>query len=97
MHSDDCWIVPISLSLGSCNKSKNFLLETKHCKLDISGLYQSSDGNSSSFEKNQEKLSENFWVKLNIGQTGFYRVKYDHKLTAQLKKAIEDNCLSAIR
>ncbi|KAH7865367.1 hypothetical protein Vadar_005683 [Vaccinium darrowii] len=95
MHSDDCWIVPISLSLGSCNKSKNFLLETKHCKLDISGLYQSSDGNSSSFEKNQEKLSENFWVKLNIGQTGFYRVKYDHKLTAQLKKAIEDNCLSA--
>ncbi|KAI8544643.1 hypothetical protein RHMOL_Rhmol08G0312400 [Rhododendron molle] len=95
MHSDDCWIVPMTMSLGSCNKRKNFLLETKHGKLDVSGLYHSCDGNSSSFEKNQEKLSEKFWVKLNIGQTGFYRVKYDHNLTTQLRKAIEDNCLSA--
>ncbi|KAG5537939.1 hypothetical protein RHGRI_025134 [Rhododendron griersonianum] len=94
MHSDDCWIVPMTMSLGSCNK-RNFLLETKHGKLDVSGLYHSCDGNSSSFEKNQEKLSEKFWVKLNIGQTGFYRVKYDHNLTTQLRKAIEYNCLSA--
>ncbi|GMQ08224.1 hypothetical protein CsSME_00052052 [Camellia sinensis var. sinensis] len=96
LHSDDCWVVPITLSVGSCNVKKNFLLETKFGKLDISGLFYSSDGNSSSFEeKNQEKFNENYWVKLNIGQTGFYRVKYDEKLTAQLRKAIEDNCLSA--
>ncbi|KAL6996293.1 hypothetical protein U1Q18_006426 [Sarracenia purpurea var. burkii] len=96
LHSDECWVVPITLSIGSYNNRKNFLLETKLGKLDISGLYRSSDGDSSLFEeKNQEKFSEKFWVKLNIGQTGFYRVKYDNKLTAQLRKAIEDNYLSS--
>ena len=96
LHSDACWVVPINLSLGSYNMTKNFLLETKIGKLDIPGLHQSSDGNSGTFEKqSQEKLHENFWVKLNIGQTGFYRVKYDEKLSARLRKAVEDNCLSA--
>ncbi|GFY97179.1 aminopeptidase M1 [Actinidia rufa] len=96
LDSGDCWVVPLTFSLGSCNNIEKFLLESKHGKLDISGLYCSSDGNSSLFEKkNQENFNENFWVKFNIGQTGFYRVKYDNKLTAQLWKAIEKNCLSA--
>ncbi|KAK3410804.1 hypothetical protein EUGRSUZ_J02839 [Eucalyptus grandis] len=36
-----------------------------------------------------------FWIKINIYQSGFYRVKYDDKLAAQLIKAIESNYLSA--
>ncbi|KAI3425682.1 Aminopeptidase [Psidium guajava] len=36
-----------------------------------------------------------FWIKINIDQSGFYRVKYEDKLAAQLMKAIESNYLSA--
>jgi len=90
------WIVPLTLSLGSGMKRKNFLLESKLGKLDISSLYDSPDFNScSSGKKNLEEFDENFWVKLNVGQTGFYRVKYDEKLAAKLRKAIEEKCLCA--
>ncbi|KAL2896979.1 Aminopeptidase M1 [Bienertia sinuspersici] len=35
------------------------------------------------------------WVKLNVNQTGFYRVKYDEELQAKLRHAIESSQLSA--
>ena len=35
------------------------------------------------------------WVKLNVNQTGFYRVKYDEDLAAKLRYAIENKYLSA--
>lgn len=38
---------------------------------------------------------ENLWIKVNVGQTGFYRVKYDDELAARLRKAIKDDHLSA--
>lgn len=37
---------------------------------------------------------ENSWIKVNINQSGFYRVKYEDKLASQLRKAIENNILS---
>ncbi|KAK2965607.1 hypothetical protein RJ640_008448 [Escallonia rubra] len=95
LNGDGQWIVPITVSLGSYDKRNNFLLETKHGRLDISELSGSCDGSSNSNEKrNQEELDKNLWVKINVGQTGFYRVKYDDKLTARLRKAIVDKCLS---
>jgi puromycin-sensitive aminopeptidase len=36
------------------------------------------------------------WIKLNVEQAGFYRVKYDDNLAAKLKRAIESNSLSSI-
>ncbi|GMY34642.1 aminopeptidase M1-like isoform X1, partial [Fagus crenata] len=93
---DGLWIVPITLSIGSYNKCKNFLLETKSRKLDVSELFHSPHQNSSTFnEKNEEKCDEHLWVKVNIEQSGFYRVNYEDKLAARLRKAIESNCLSA--
>ncbi|KAK3007452.1 hypothetical protein RJ639_014999 [Escallonia herrerae] len=95
LNGEGQWIVPITVSLGSYDKRKNFLLETKHGRLDISEMSGSWDGSSNSNEKkNQEELDENLWVKINVGQTGFYRVKYDDKLTARLRKAIVDKRLS---
>ncbi|KAK3013476.1 hypothetical protein RJ639_009784 [Escallonia herrerae] len=95
LNGDGQWIVPITVSLGSYDKRNNFLLETKHGRLDILELSCSWDGSSNSDEKrNQEELDKNLWVKINVGQTGFYRVKYDDKLTARLRKAIVDKCLS---
>ena len=68
----------------------------KSQKLDISELVHSPHQNKSTFnEKNEEKCDEHFWVKVNIEQSGFYRVKYEDKLAARLRKAIESNCLSA--
>ena len=35
------------------------------------------------------------WVKLNVGQTGFYRVKYDEELASRLRSAISAGSLEA--
>lgn len=40
-------------------------------------------------------VKENAWIKVNVDQTGFYRVKYDENLAAKLRSAIESNLLSA--
>lgn len=86
----------MTLSIGSYNRRKTFLLETKFGALDISELVQSSDKNSSSIkENNREACDEHLWVKVNTDQSGFYRVKYEDKLAAQLRKAVESNYLSA--
>ncbi|KAJ4823485.1 AP-1 complex subunit mu-1-like [Turnera subulata] len=36
----------------------------------------------------------NAWIKVNVDQTGFYRVKYDEELTARLRYAIEKKSLT---
>ncbi|WOL09047.1 hypothetical protein Cni_G17800 [Canna indica] len=77
------WIVPISLCYGSYASQKKFLLKAKSEKLDVPELINSFDSNNKSF-----------WVKFNVDQTGFYRVKYDHNLAARLRYAIEANQLS---
>ncbi|GAV84937.1 Peptidase_M1 domain-containing protein/DUF3358 domain-containing protein [Cephalotus follicularis] len=93
---DGQWIIPISLAVNSYNKCKNFLLQSKCERVDISELLSSSDNSSSSFEEtNQEKNDKNLWIKVNVDQSGFYRVKYDDELTALLRKAIKNNFLSA--
>ena len=80
---DGQWIVPITLCRGSYDVHKNFLLQTKSETLDMKEL--PSDGNN---------LASS-WVKLNVNQTGFYRVKYDEDLAAKLRYAIENKYLSA--
>lgn len=44
---------------------------------------------------NDNSIAVCSWIKLNVDQTGFYRVKYDEKLAAGLRSAIEKNYLSA--
>lgn len=47
-------------------------------------------------EKESAKdFQEEFWIKANVHQTGFYRVKYDDGLLTQLANAIKSNWLSA--
>ncbi|KAF9606900.1 hypothetical protein IFM89_029499 [Coptis chinensis] len=54
--------------------------------MDISELL----GTSSATNNHQK------WFKINVDQTGFYRVKYDDELAGRLRYAIEANHLSAI-
>ena len=85
------------MAVGSYNKTKNFLLETKSGKVDISDLIPSFNDDSNSLtEKTKEKLGQQLWIKVNIEQSGFYRVHYDDNLEARLRKAVENNFLSAI-
>ncbi|XP_024965643.1 aminopeptidase M1 isoform X1 [Cynara cardunculus var. scolymus] len=86
-HGDGQWIVPITLCCGSYEKQKNFLLETRSQVIDTATLFGcsvSNDGPSSC------------WIKINVNQAGFYRVKYDEHLSAKLRYAIESKCLSAM-
>ena len=80
------WIVPVTSCCGSYDAQKKFLLKDKTDKINIEefAASQSADG-----EKNQ-----NIWIKLNIDQTGFYRVKYDDELAAGLANAIKAKQLS---
>ncbi|XP_059454321.1 aminopeptidase M1-like isoform X2 [Corylus avellana] len=82
-HADGQWIIPITLCCGSYDMHKNFLLQTKSKTLDIKEfLGDKTDATSA-------------WIKLNVDQTGFYRVKYDEDLAARLRYAIENKFLSA--
>jgi len=40
------------------------------------------------------EIKESAWIKLNVDQTGFYRVKYDENLGGKIRHAIESNQLS---
>ncbi|GMY28909.1 aminopeptidase M1-like [Fagus crenata] len=79
-HGDGQWIVPITLCCGSYDVYKNFLLETKSETLDMM----------------EHKIDiASAWIKLNVDQTGFYRVKYDENLEARLQYAIKNKYISA--
>ena len=79
-HGDGQWIVPITLCCGSYDVYKNFLLETKSETLDM---------------KEHKIDIASAWIKLNVDQTGFYRVKYDENLEARLQYAIKNKYISA--
>ncbi|KAL4649248.1 hypothetical protein ACB092_01G001700 [Castanea dentata] len=82
-HGDGHWIVPITLCCGSYDVYMNFLLESKTGTLDMKEFLSDKSNLASA------------WVKLNVDQTGFYRVKYDEDLAARLQHAIENKHLSA--
>ncbi|KAM3274978.1 hypothetical protein ACQJBY_043768 [Aegilops geniculata] len=76
------WIVPITSGCGTYDTEKKLLLKLKRDKLVIGS--QCGD----------RKKGGNFWTKLNINGTGFYRVKYDDELAAALQNALETKKLS---
>lgn len=81
--SDSQWIIPITLSHGSYDTIKTFLLNTKSAKLNL--IDRGNQGNS-----------QNAWIKLNMNQGGLYKVHYDNELATRLRNAIEANQLSAM-
>lgn len=82
-HGDGQWIVPITLCCGSYDVRKTFLLETKSVSLELKEFLGSSIVETASA-----------WIKVNVDQTGFYRVKYDEELAAKLRYAIEKKYLT---
>ncbi|XVF48712.1 hypothetical protein PTKIN_Ptkin03bG0211500 [Pterospermum kingtungense] len=84
-HGDGQWIIPLTYCCGSYGKKKSFLLRTKSETHDVKEFF--SDDN--------ERDIAHSWVKLNVDQTGFYRVKYDEELAARLRYAIKNKYLNA--
>ncbi|CAN1120841.1 Aminopeptidase M1 [Linum perenne] len=82
-HGDGQWIVPITLCCGSYDERKNFLLDGKSETVDVKEFLGSSTLDQGSI-----------WLKINVDQTGFYRVKYDDDLAARLRRAIGKKCLN---
>lgn len=80
------WIVPVTSCYGSYDLQKKFLLKAKTDKMHIKDFAASQSADRGT--------GENFWIKLNIDQTGFYRVKYDDELAAGLVNAIKAKKLS---
>lgn len=77
------WIVPVTLCSGTYEVRKSFLLQTKSDAHDIKDFIGTAN------------ISGNYWIKLNVDQAGFYRVKYDEVLAAKLRYAVEKQLLSA--
>eukprot|EP01018_Ginkgo_biloba_P004146 Gb_08897 [translate_table: standard] len=95
------WVVPITLCYGSYNARKTSLLHGKVGSVSLSGMaaFQNDGGDcrelsgqASSMNLQDAKLS---WIKLNVGQTAFYRVQYDDELAARLRSAIAAGLLDA--
>lgn len=79
---DGQWVVPITLCCCSYSRQEKFLLHGKQEDFDFSGLIEC-------------RKKDDFWIKLNVNQTSFYRVSYDEELASRLRYAIETNKLSA--
>ncbi|MED6192139.1 AP-1 complex subunit mu-1-like [Stylosanthes scabra] len=82
---DGHWVVPVTLCFGSYDVRKNFLLQTKAEALKVEELVGSQIAGDQ---------VANSWIKVNVDQTGFYRVKYDEPLAARLRYAIDKQLLS---
>ncbi|KAG6397974.1 hypothetical protein SASPL_139424 [Salvia splendens] len=73
LDSDAEWIVPVTLCVASYENQMKFLLEAKYGQLDIGDL---------------ENDEENWWIKTNVHQAGFYRTK--EEATNRLRAFLED-------
>ncbi|XVE97719.1 hypothetical protein REPUB_Repub03eG0042900 [Reevesia pubescens] len=84
-RGDGKWIIPMTFCCGEYTSRKSFLMEKKSETHDIKGFF--SDPSKSSDPARS-------WIKLNVEQTGFFRVKYDEGLAVKLRYAIENKYLS---
>ncbi|XP_051137190.1 aminopeptidase M1 [Andrographis paniculata] len=79
---DGQWVVPVTLCCGSYDTRKSFLLQSKSEAHDVKEVLGSVTS------------SGRPWIKVNVDQTGFFRVKYDEDLSARLRDAIESKSMS---
>ncbi|KAL2643510.1 hypothetical protein R1flu_011097 [Riccia fluitans] len=80
------WVVPVTVAVGSYKISGSYLVRGKISTIELpASSSESSDGEN-------EAPS---WIKLNVGQTGFYRVQYDEDLAKRLRSAIASGSIEA--
>lgn len=87
------WVVPVTICIGSYSSVTRYLVRGKVCSVPLPPSFN-EDGGSHLKEMSDGKRSSN-WIKLNVGQTSFYRVQYDEGLAARLRAAIASGSLEA--
>ncbi|CAM8910123.1 unnamed protein product [Rhodiola kirilowii] len=101
-REDEEWSIPITFCCGSYNTCYDLLLDSRSKSLDIKDFAGCDCGkviigkNLGHIKSdNRDGIDTCPWIKVNVGQTGFYRVKYHETLVARLKYAAEKMYLSA--
>lgn len=79
------WIIPVTLIQGKDKDIQRTLIKGRTATIPLSETDLSNGVDSSStVEKNKE------WIKVNVGQVGFYRVQYDFELSERLVEAVKE-------
>ncbi|KAL0330675.1 UNVERIFIED_CONTAM: Aminopeptidase M1 [Sesamum angustifolium] len=104
--TEDLWSVlqeesgePVNKLMNSWTKQKGYPVVSVKVKDQTLEFEQFLAANKSETLDVKESLgasvsSSHPWIKVNVDQTGFFRVKYDEDLSARLRDAIERKCLS---
>lgn len=87
------WVVPVTICIGSYSNVTRHLVRGTVCSVPLPPSVDEEDGSNSREMSGGKSLSN--WIKLNVGQTSFYRVQYDEDLAARLRAAIASGSLEA--
>ncbi|XP_045084340.1 aminopeptidase M1-C-like isoform X3 [Aegilops tauschii subsp. strangulata] len=71
----------VPITLRCSSSTNKFILKHKHDNFDVCG---------------ERERGGNIWIKLNVNETGFYRVKYDKEIKTRLQNALEANEFSSM-
>ncbi|KAJ7560287.1 hypothetical protein O6H91_04G121900 [Diphasiastrum complanatum] len=98
------WVIPLTLCRTTYTRITSALMRAKShqvMKPGLDKLFEVESGETGGHAINALKAEDisqehrNDWLKLNVGQTGFYRVQYDEELAASLRSAILAGALEA--
>lgn len=87
------WVVPVTICIGHYSNVIRHLVRGVVCSVPMPASVDEEDGSNLREMSGGKTLSN--WIKLNVGQTSFYRVQYDEDLSARLRAAIASGSLEA--
>lgn len=88
------WIVPVTVCFRSYSHVATYLVRGEVSTVRLPSPI--NDDSSSFKEMHDREGPSSTWLKLNVGQAGFYRVQYDDGLAAGLRSAIASGSLDAM-
>ncbi|KAG6551916.1 hypothetical protein Mapa_006533 [Marchantia paleacea] len=88
------WVVPVTVAVGSYDVSSSYLVRGKVSTVQLPAAKPEASNVADGDDVTAVNEGTN-WVKLNVGQTGFYRVQYDDELAKRLRSAIANSSIEA--